>query len=228
MTQKLRTFAILILIPINVFIYSVVIPYGTSRIIGQLSSGDFDISHYTGVLLLTLIPSVINNVFLVRLIDWLDWSIDAKCGKYLSEEAFAATIEQSMTFHSNRFSGSLISAANKFSSAFIILKSNFVWSLYPLLLTFIFSIGTTATISPPFALIFIVYTIVYVTFATITYYKTRHADRELADADNAQNGQLADSITNEMVVKSYAREGYEKWSVPLLALPKSPSSATSP
>ena len=51
-------------------------------------------------------------------------SLDAKGGEYLSQLAFNAVINQSMTFHSNRFSGSLTSAANKLPNAFISLKSN--------------------------------------------------------------------------------------------------------
>lgn len=210
MMEKWRTLALLILVPIWVLISNIVVPYGTSRIIGQLSSGDFEIANYTGILLLTLVPSVLNNVVIVRVLDWLDWSIDARCGEFLSRQAFSATIEQSMTFHSNRFSGSLTSAANKFADAFIYLKSNFVWSIYPLIMTLVFSIFTTASVSPPFAVILVVYTVVYFTVAIITYYKTRYIDKEVAEAETKQVGQLADAITNEMSVKSYARESYEK------------------
>lgn len=210
MTQKTRTFAILLIIPVWVAISNILVPYGTSRIIGQLSSGDFEVSHYIGLLLLTLGPMALNNIVLVRFLDWLDWSLDAKCGEELAKKAFAATIDQSMTFHNNRFSGSLTSAATKFVGAFIDLKSNFVWSVLPLILTVLFSIGTTAVVSAPFAAILTIYTIVYFAVAAVTYYKTRHVDRELADAENKQTGQLADSITNEMSVKSYAREGFEK------------------
>ena len=210
MTQKARTFAILLIIPIWVAISNILVPYGTSRIIGQLSSGDFDITHYVGLLFLTLGPMVLNNIVLVRILDWLDWSLDAKCGEVLARKAFAATIDQSMTFHNDRFSGSLTSATTKFVNAFIDLKSNFVWSVLPLVLTVIFSIGTTAVVSAPFAIILSIYTVVYFAVAAITYYKTRHVDRELADAENKQTGQLADAITNEMSVKSYAREGFEK------------------
>ena len=210
MTKKLRTFALLILIPIYVLISNVWIPYGTSRIIGQLSSGDFNIANYVDILLMTLIPMAINNLLLVRIIDYLDWSLDAYGGEYLSKLAFDATINQSMTFHNNRFSGSLTSAVNKFSNAFIGLKSGLTWNILPLVLTVIYTIGTTLTVSPPFALILVIYTVVYLAIAITTYYKTHHYDRELSDAENKQSGQLADSITNEMSVKSYARERYEK------------------
>lgn len=209
-TRKWRTITLLVLIPIHTLISNVLLPYGASQIIGRMSSGDFEIQHYTGLLLLTLVPTAFNNLVMVRILDWLDWSLDAYCGEYLAKLAFAATINQSMTFHNNRFSGALTSAANKLPDAFIGLKSNFVWDVFPLILTVLYSIGSMMLVSPPFALILTVYTVVYFAVAIVTYYKTRNIDRALAEAENKQTGQLADAITNEMSVKSYAREAHEK------------------
>ena len=210
MQYKIRTILLLILVPIWIFISNVVVPFGTSQILGKLSSGDFEIENYIGILLLTIVPAAVNNIGVIRIIDWLDWSLDAKGGEYLSQLAFNAVINQSMTFHSNRFSGSLTSAANKLPNAFIGLKSNFVWDIYPLILTVFYSIGVTAVVCLPFAIIHLLYATLYMTVAITTYYKTRHVDEGLANAENKQTGQLADSITNEMSVKSYARESFER------------------
>ncbi|MBR2831183.1 hypothetical protein IKE83_02385 [Candidatus Saccharibacteria bacterium] len=196
MTQKLRTFTVLLLIPVWIFISNVVVPYGTSEIIGKLSSGDFEVANYVGILLMTLVPAVINNLVVVRAIDWLDWSLDALGGEYLSKMAFNAVINQSMTFHTNRFSGSLTSAANKLPNAFINLKSNFVWNGLPLILTLAYSIGVAAVVCLPFAAILLVYAVIYISVAITTYYKTRGVDENMAKAENKQTGQLSDSITN--------------------------------
>ena len=209
MQCKIRTILILFLVPTWIFISNVVVPYGTSEIVGKLSNGEYEIENYVGILLLTIIPAAFNNLVVIRMIDWLDWSLDAKCGEYLSKLAFDAVINQSMTFHSNRFSGSLTSAANKLPSAFINLKSNFVWDVFPLILTVLYAVGVALFICVPFAVIMIVYIVVYMTVAIVTYYKTRDVDEALADAENKQTGQLADAITNEVSVKSYARESFE-------------------
>lgn len=210
MRHKIRTLILIILVPIYIFINNVIWPRGTSDIIGMLSSGDFEIANYTGVLLFTLIPKIFNNLVLVRIADWLDWSLDAKCGEYLSQMAFDAVINQSMTFHSSHFSGSLTSQANKFASAFISLKSHFIWDIYPLILLVIYSIVTAAFICLPFAGILALFTIAYSVIAIVTYYKTNDVDVKLAEAENKQTGQLADAITNVVNVKSYAREAHEK------------------
>lgn len=210
MQYKIRTALILIFVPIWIFISNIVVPYGTSEIVGELSKGNFELASYVGLIILTIVPASINNLAVMRIIDWLDWSLDAKGGEYLSKLAFDAVINQSMTFHNNRFSGSLTSAANKLPGAFIRLKSGFVWDIYPLVLTVIFSIIASAFVCIPFALILLIYAIIYTTVAVVTYYKTNHYDVKLANAENKQTGQLADSITNEISVKSYARERFEQ------------------
>lgn len=206
---KIRTTLLLLLVPVWIFVSNVIVPYGTSEIIGKLSSGDYEIANYVEVLLITILPAALNNLIVLRAIDWLDWSVDALGGEYLSKKAFDAVINQSMTFHGNRFSGSLTSAANKLPNAFINLKSNFVWDIYPLALTVIYSIVVAALVCGPFAIILAVYAVIYMLVAIVTYYKTRKVDEALADAENKQTGQLADSITNEISVKSYARESIE-------------------
>lgn len=210
MTQKLRTFLVLMIVPIWIVISNVLVPYGTSEIIGKLSGGDFEIQNYTGILLLTILPAAMNWLVVVRILDWIDWSLDAKCGEYLSQLAFMAVINQSMTFHANKFSGSLTSAANKLPNAFIGLKSNFVWDIYPLILTVLYSVVVSGIVCLPFAVILFIYVTAYMTVAIVTYYKTIHVDEELAEAENKQTGQLADSVTNEVSVKSYAREKHER------------------
>lgn len=210
MRHKVRTFLLLVLIPLNIFISNIWVPRGTSDIIGQLAGGDYDVANYVGILMLLLLPMVLNNLFLLRVLDWLDWSLDAKCGEYLSNLAFNAVINQSMTFHSNHFSGSLTSAANKLPDAFISLKSQFVWEIYPMILVVIYSIGAAWLVCAPFGAILLVFSVIYAAVATFTFYKTRHIDAALATAENKQTGQLADAVTNVISVKSYAREEFER------------------
>lgn len=210
MQNKIRTALVFLLVPLNVVLGYIIVPIGTSQIIGLLGSGDLNFNDYILPLCLTIGALIVQDLFLIRIIDWLDWSLDAKGGYYLSNLAFEKIIAQSMTFHNNRFSGSLTSQANKLPGAFIRLKSNFIWSLYPLLLVVLSTIVTVLFISPIYATVLIVAVAAYSSLAIVTFLKTRHIDARLANAENKQTGQLADSITNILSVKSYARENYEK------------------
>ena len=57
MTQKWRTILVLAFVPVWIFISNIVVPFGTSSIVGELSNGDFEIRNYLGMLLLTYIDT---------------------------------------------------------------------------------------------------------------------------------------------------------------------------
>ncbi|MDR3298089.1 MAG: ABC transporter ATP-binding protein/permease [Candidatus Nomurabacteria bacterium] len=210
MRHKFLAIALLLLVPVNVLLGRIFVPIGTSEMIGKLSSGNFEFAEYIPLLIFTIGAAAIQNLFLVRVADWIDWSLDAKGGFYLANLSFDKIIQQSMTFHNNRFSGSLTSQANKLPAAFTRLKSTFVWNLYPLIMMVILTVGAVWFISPIYALILLGAVVLYAIIATVTFVKTRHVDAKLATAENKQTGQLADSITNILSVKSYARENHEK------------------
>ena len=209
MQHKFITIAILILGPLNVLLTYIFVPMGTSQIIGKLSTGNFEFAEYVPLLVFAVGSMALSNLVLIRFIDWLDYSQDAKCGFYLANLSFGAVMKQSMTFHNDRFSGSLTSQANKLPSGFIRLKSAIIWALYPLVVTIIMTTVTAWIISPLYALILLGAALLYALISVVTYVKTRHVDERLATAENKQTGQLADSITNILNVKSYGREKYE-------------------
>ena len=209
MQCKVRTTILITFTCVRVFLGTVVFPKAASEIIGKLSGGDFELANYTHLLFIAVISPVINNLMITRVLDWIDWSIDAIGGKYLATIAFDAIANQSMTFHNNHFSGSLTSQANKLPSAFIRLKSDSVWNILPFFLSILYSLGAAAVVCLPYAGILFAFATVYITAAIIIYKKTNQADINLASAENKQTGQLADSVTNILSVKSYAREAHE-------------------
>lgn len=207
--NKVRTVILFITIPIHVVCSGIIMPIYASQIIGQLGTGDTDFNHYVPSIIAFISFLLIREVA-IRITDWLDWSLDARGGYFLSQLCFDKLINQSMTFHSNKFSGSLTSQAGKLSNAYIRFKSSFNWSIYPLFLSIIFTIITIWTVSPLYALIVLGFVIIFITIASITYSKTRSVEIALPQSEIKQTGQLADSITNILNVKSYAHENHER------------------
>ena len=60
----------------------------------------------------------IGELVIWRLVLFLQWSMADRVVYQLNRKVFDALSEQSMEFHTNRFGGSLVSQANKFTSAF--------------------------------------------------------------------------------------------------------------
>lgn len=210
MRYKWRSFTVLILMPINIFLSTIIVPYLTSSIIGHLSSGNLELSNYLALIAAIICVLIAQRFIIEKIIEWLDWTLDAKGGKYLSELIFDAIVNQSMDFHRNHFSGSLTSQANKFSRAFINLKSDFVWGLYPLVVAVIIIFVSIFRLSPIFSIVLISYLATFTAVSLFIFTKTRHLDVKLPQAENRQTGRLSDVIGNIINVKSYANENFER------------------
>ena len=64
--------------------------------------------------------------------------------------------------------------------------------------------------SPLFAGILLALIIVYILSSALTFKRISHLSEEHAEAENKQTGQLADSVSNILSVKSYGREAHER------------------
>ena len=137
------------------------------------------------------------------------WKMEIFAMYDLANRAFDAVSAQSMQFHSDRFSGSLVSQTNKFVAAFERFFDSVVWSLMPMLTIIIASLAVLYTRVPLFALILTFLVIAYALIAYVWFKKMAPYNEAHASAENKQTGQLADSITNIASVKSYAREKHE-------------------
>jgi ATP-binding cassette subfamily B protein len=115
-----------------------------------------------------------------------------------------------MQFHSDRFSGSLVSQTNKFIGAFERFFDLLTFDILYLVIMDVSTICVLATRAPLFALGLGIFVALYILCVAVTFRKISHLSREWAEADNKQTGQLADSITNILSVKSYGREAHER------------------
>ena len=209
MQAKFRTLIVLLATPLYIFIGSIVIPKCTSQVVDLLSGESVSIDPFTTILTVYVIAEIVRMI-LIRIIDWTDWRLDAVGGQYLSKLSFDAIINQSMDFHSNRFSGSLTSQASKLSGAYINFKSTIIWNGAPLILAVVYSLVAAFFISPFYAIILSAFLAVYTILSVILYSKTREADEKLPTAENKLVGRLSDAITNIANIKSYAREDFER------------------
>lgn len=128
----------------------------------------------------------------------------------LANLCFNTVSEQSMQFHSDRFSGSLVSQVNKFVGAFERMMDVLIWDAWPMLCYIIFVVIVLWNQAAWFAIGIVGFTIIYSIVSGLTMGKIAHLNDEEAEAYTKQTGQLADSISNITSVKSYARENHER------------------
>jgi ATP-binding cassette subfamily B protein len=145
-----------------------------------------------------------------KLQDYSVWKIEIRASYLLATRAFDTLSNQSMTFHSNRFGGSLVSQTQKFMSGYSLLLENLIYAIMPIVMTAVFTVLMLIGIVPIYVGILIVLLIVYVLVAYLMYKRVLPLNSAAAGAQNALSGELSDSITNILAVKTYGRESYER------------------
>jgi len=137
------------------------------------------------------------------------WRLELHAMYDLGNKCFDTICEQSMQFHNNRFSGSLVSQVNKFIGAYERFADEFFWNIFPVVLDTILIMAIMIPRVPLYAAAIIGFMAIYMMVAIIWTKKIAPLNEHEASVSNKRTGQLADSITNIASVKSYAKEKFE-------------------
>ncbi|MDR2336806.1 MAG: ABC transporter ATP-binding protein/permease [Candidatus Nomurabacteria bacterium] len=199
---------------LNVFVMNSATPFFLAKIIDKLTLGDYHVetilADFAPLIALFIGMIFLGEIIFVRLVVWTLWKLEVISVYELNRKSFDTLSEQSMQFHNNRFSGSLVSQVNKFSSAFERLIDLTIFDIIPLAFTVSFTLLILGFIMPLYALGLFVFILIYVAVAVYAYKKIALLNAKLASAETKQSGQLADSASNIMAIKSYANEAHEK------------------
>lgn len=202
-----------IMTPIVVFIRAILAPLIFADLIEKASQGlpaEEMISTALWEVLLFFLLYAVNKIVLEELRLCWCWKLELLAMYDLANECFNTVSEQSMQFHNDRFSGSLVSQTNKFVWAFERLFDVIIWNIWPTVIYIILVVGVLAPQVPWFAAGLVIFTVIYALISWLSFGQISHINDEEAAAEAKQTGQLADSITNIISVKSYAGEAHER------------------
>ena len=145
-----------------------------------------------------------------KLQDYSLWKLQILVYYDLSTLCFDVLSNQSMTFHNNRFGGSLVSQTSKFASAYNQLMQTVTYSVIPVAATIVFILVILLPLVPLYMLILGIFLLVYVLVVYRIFRRLLKLNAETAGAQNRLSGELSDSITNILAVKTSGREQYER------------------
>ena len=128
----------------------------------------------------------------------------------LSLKVFDTLSNQSMTFHNNRYGGSLVSQTSKFTNAYNTLIDTFIYAILPIGFSAIFTVVILFPLVPVYVGILIGLMIVYILVVYYLFRRLLKMNSLAAGAQNRLSGELSDSITNILAVKTSGRESYER------------------
>lgn len=214
-SKKYKWYAIgtILSTPIVVLIRTTLIPLIFANMIDAISAGIPN-----DQIVPTLLPQGLALVGLYfagsAVLGWLRvywcWKYELKVLYDLATLCFDTVSSQSMQFHSDRFSGSLVSQTNKFVGSFERFFDLLIFDIIYLISMITFIMIVLVPRAPWFALGLAIFIALYVTCSALTFKRISHLSKERAEAENKQTGQLADSVSNILSVKSYGRESHER------------------
>lgn len=142
--------------------------------------------------------------------DYSVWKLEILANYDLATNTFDTLSNQSMTFHAARFGGSLVSQTQKFIGAYSLLLENLIYAVMPIALTALFTLAILVVPIPAYVAVLAVLLAIYTVTAWMLYKRILPLNAATARAQNALSGELSDSITNILAVKTYGREAYER------------------
>lgn len=211
--HKGLTLGALISTPIVVLWRDVIFTYLLADIVAKVTenpSPEYIAQSLLPEAILTIVFRILFSTVLGELRIYWHWKMEINAIYHLYNLCFETIAAQSMQFHNDRFSGSLVSQTNKFVGAYERFMDELIWNVIPLTVTIIASLTILFTRVPLFAAFMTVFIIAFAVVAFLAFKKIAPLNEKMANADNKRTGQLADSITNITSVKSYANEKHER------------------
>lgn len=199
---------IAIFIPAAVLLLGFLPSLFVSHILQRISSGHFTHGQlwasFGTQLLLYAGSLLLSGVILWRVAVYFVWKLEVSVVHDIYVEVFDHLMSMSANFHSNRFSGSLVSQTNKLATAYVTFADAVCFETFTLLLAFVFTFVILLPTVPWVAAALIAFAIIFVSTAFRVSRGVRRLRALEAAAETRHTGYLADTITNIMAVKSFA------------------------
>ncbi len=188
-------------------------PYVMSLIVDRVAADPVPADQVFPVFGPYIIALVLINLFgqgFSKLQDYTLWKLQIAVNYDLATEAFDALCNQSMSFHSNRFGGTLVSQTSKFMNAYNQLIEVITWPVLPITEAIVFICILLGPRVPLYTAILMCMLALYGFVSYRMYKRILNLNEQAASAQNNLSGELSDSVANILAVKTYGREDYER------------------
>ncbi len=145
-----------------------------------------------------------------KLQDWSVMRLEMNGNYHLARLCFDTLSNQSMTFHTSRFGGSLVSQTSRFMGGYSQLVDVVVYSLIPTIASIVCTVVFLWPASPLFVVILFALLVLYVIVAYTMYQRILPLSAKTAAAQSKLSGVLSDAVTNILAVKTCGREDFER------------------
>lgn len=188
-------------------------PYVMSLIVDRVSAGPVAADQVFPVFGPYIAALVLINAIgqaCSKLQDLTAWKLQIAVNYDLATMAFDALSNQSMSFHSSRFGGTLVSETSKFMNAYTLLMNTITFPFLPVICSVVFTCALLLPVVPVYVAVLMVLLVVYASVSYLMYKRILHLNEKAAAAQNRLSGELSDAVTNILAVKTCGREDHER------------------
>jgi ATP-binding cassette subfamily B protein len=186
-------------------------PILVSDVLDKLARGDVDALKggaiwwiFTTIIFLELFAHGLWNIVVRQF-----WKLKERVMYDLQLTVFTHLEKMSFKFFADRFAGSLVNQTNKFVSAYDRLMDPLTWNVYKLIISFVGTLVIITPKAPTVSLALIIISAVFTPVVWVVRRKQIPYTQRWAAAETKRTGQLADTISNIIAVKSFSNEKLE-------------------
>ncbi|MGB2787161.1 MAG: ABC transporter ATP-binding protein [Candidatus Saccharimonadaceae bacterium] len=207
---KLKRALALITPMLAVLINGIIAPYILSAFINRLQDGGVTLENSIGLIAGYGVLVFIGEVIVWRLALYFCWTFEIQSMRDLYLAIFHKLSNESLSFHANRFGGSLVSQSSKMIGSFERFWDMIIWNIVPMTSTIIGSIVILTVLSLwQYALFLLVISVAFIFTVIISSRFLAKRNTLESQASTKTSGYLADVITNIATVKAFGGEKHE-------------------
>jgi ATP-binding cassette subfamily B protein len=184
-------------------------PYIIAQLLGQLQTGGLTLEASWPLIILYAATQIYGEIIGWRITLFASWTMQINTQRDLYQRIFRHLSDQSLTFHANRFGGSLVSQTSKLTGSFERFWDTITFQFMPVVTSIVAAVTILSFFFWQYALFLAIMTVVFAVFVFYSSRSMRELATREAQASTAMTGRLADMITNVMAVKAHGNEQSE-------------------
>ncbi|MCA9348388.1 ABC transporter ATP-binding protein [Candidatus Saccharibacteria bacterium] len=185
-------------------------PLIISRFIDQLqANADISLNSLWPLIFAYSLTQLYGEMLGHRLTILSAWSFEIQAARNIHHHVYNHLLSQPMKFHSDRFSGSLVSQTNKLTGAFDRFWDTVIFQITPSATAVVATISILAFVFWQYALFIAIVAIIFLIALMRGSRLMARLNLEESRSSTKITGRLADSITNITAIKSHGHEAYE-------------------
>ncbi|HEX4662087.1 MAG TPA: ABC transporter ATP-binding protein [Candidatus Saccharimonadales bacterium] len=184
-------------------------PYIIAQLLGQLQAGTLMLETSWPAIILYGLTQLYGEIVGWRITLYMVWTFEGAGQRALYARIFKHLSEQSMTFHANRFGGSLVSQATKVNGAFERFWDTAIFQIVPVITSVIATVIILSFVFWQYAIFVAIISVIFASIVIVTSRFMAVLNTKEAQANTTMNARLADVVTNVLTVKAHGAENDE-------------------